>query len=345
MRKVLIISGIFIALFVLFVPAVAVGATARPERPIYVIIVTIDGCRPDSLLEASTPNIDEIVQDAAYSWSAQTVYPSKTPQAHASLFTGALPGVHRYTGPGSRLETETIFQVFEGAGYKTALVDGKGGRIAGLEVGVSYVKNNVDYRWRNGAVYQPGYEDPNGDIRVMENAIQIFVENQPTLMFILLPVVDVTGHIYSHTSHNYLQAIERADQAIGMLVDNLKGLGIYENTLLVIVSDHGMTGTDHGSQDPGDMSILLIFSGPGVRVGKFEGGKIIDVAPTVTALFGLRAPANAEGRNLFAEEPIPLFYVGIAMAAVMVCVAYVLVRRRRAREVPQPASAAVEASG
>ena len=118
--------------------------------PEYVVIVTLDGCRPDKLLEASTPNIDNLVVNAAYSWQAQTVYPSYTPQAHASLFTGAYPETHGYTGPGDTVEVETVFQVFEENGKRTALVDGKGGRIKGLEVGVTYVAMDVDYRWDAG---------------------------------------------------------------------------------------------------------------------------------------------------------------------------------------------------
>jgi arylsulfatase A-like enzyme len=145
------------------------------------------------------------------------------------------------------------------------------------------------------------------------------------------------GHHYGHTSEKYLQAIENADQAIGMLADNLKELGIYESTLLVILSDHGMTGTDHGSRDPGDMTIPLIISGPGVEIGEFEGGRIIDVAPTVTALFGLRAPANAEGRNLFEEvapvEPILAVAAAIAAAAII----FVVFIRKRKREGIRPA--------
>jgi arylsulfatase A-like enzyme len=70
------------------------------------------------------------------------------------------------------------------------------------------------------------------------------------------------------------------------------------------------------------MTIPLIISGSGVEIGEFEGGRIIDVAPTVTALFGLRAPTNAEGRNLFEEvapvEPI-LAVVAATAAAVIIC--------------------------
>jgi predicted AlkP superfamily pyrophosphatase or phosphodiesterase len=334
MRKVLMFSGIFVVLFGFFIPNH--GAAVQFERPEHAIIITIDGCRPDKLLEANTPNIDHILEDAAYSWTAQTVYPSSTPEAHASLFTGAWPETHNYGDPGDFVRAETIFQVFEKTGYETCLVDGKGGRIAGLEVDVSYVITDTDYRWIDEEWAQ-GSEDPNGDLRVMENVIEILVENSPTLTFVLLPQVDTAGHLYGHTSEEYLQAIEKADQAVGILTDNLKELGIYESTLLVILSDHGMTGTTHGSRDPGDMTIPLIISGPSVKAGEFGNGRIIDVAPTVTTLFGLRAPASAEGRNLFEEvapvEPTLAVAAAIAAAAII----FVVFLRKRKREGIRPA--------
>ena len=187
-----------------------------------------------------------------------------------------------------------------------------------------------------------------------------------------------------------------------MLVDNLIELGIYESTLLVITSDHGMTGKDHG-WDPDDLPIPLIMRGPGVIAGgMLEDARIIDIAPTVASLAGVRTPENSAGKVLQMyspevlrqrvsemiegaravvtpqtqalfdraesafndghyltayhlakrvyelappEEPIPLVYVGVAIVAV-VCVAYILIRKRRAgAEVPKPAPPALEVSG
>gem|GEM_PF-907483 len=259
----------------------------------YFVMVTIDGCRPDVLLEADTPWIDTLADNALYNWLGVTVYPSVTPVAHASLFTGAYPEDHGYEGPGDSLEAETIFEVAENSGYRTALIDGKGGRIAGLERGVSYVKNDVDYR---------KIGDPDADLRVMENAIRIFVQHRPTIMFVLLPMVDSTGHSYGHTSQEYRRAIERADRAIGILVENLRALGLYENTYIVVVSDHGMTGTDHGSIELGDMAIPIIFSGPEIQGRKVRGAEIVDIAPTIADLLGVRRPSKCRGLSLFERE-------------------------------------------
>jgi arylsulfatase A-like enzyme len=147
MRRVSIF-GVFIALVGLLLSSTV--TVAHPEQPEHVIIVTIDGARPDKLAEADTPNIDDVAASGAVALTCTSVFPAKTPSAHASLFTGARPELHGFYAPGDELRAETIFQVFEEAGYKTALIDGKGGRIAGLEGNVTHVKMDVDYRWLPG---------------------------------------------------------------------------------------------------------------------------------------------------------------------------------------------------
>jgi hypothetical protein len=182
----------------------------------------------------------------------------------------------------------------EEAGRRTALVDGKGGRLKGLEIGVSYVAMDVDYRWDVG------------DEGAMDQALAILETKRPALLFVLLPMIDATGHSYGHESAQYLQAIVEADAQVGRLVDKLQELDIYDNTLIVILADHGMTGTSHGSSDPGDMTIPLIITGRRVPPGELENVKIVDIAPTLTALVGLPAPSQAEGKDLFENMPVPL---------------------------------------
>jgi hypothetical protein len=47
-----------------------------------IILVVFDGCRPDGLAEAHTPNVDALWQSGAYSWTAQSVTPSVTLPTH-----------------------------------------------------------------------------------------------------------------------------------------------------------------------------------------------------------------------------------------------------------------------
>ncbi|KXA99170.1 hypothetical protein AKJ48_02505 [candidate division MSBL1 archaeon SCGC-AAA261O19] len=167
----------------------------------------------------------------------------------------------------------------------------------------------------------------------MENLIKIWVDNKPTLSFALLPLTDTTGHIYGHESDNYRQAIERADNAIGLLISKLKEEDAYQESLIVITADHGMTSTTHGSKSAGDMTIPLILSGPGIQPGELKDAEIIDVTPTISALFGLRAPKDTEGRNLFAQPAgVSMIYIAIGAGIILAVMLIIFIVRRRSRE-------------
>jgi len=60
------------------------------------------------------------------------------------------------------------------------------------------------------------------------------------------------------------------------------------------------TGSTHGSPYEYDTHVPLIFAGPGVRPGSYHfNADMTDLAPTLSALLGISAPAASEGRRLF----------------------------------------------
>jgi arylsulfatase len=114
------------------------------------------------------------------------------------------------------------------------------------------------------------------------------------------------------------EAMMHQDHRLGELVDRLKERGEWENTLLVIGSDHGHPAASYprfgrGQLDPQppawegallgefESRVPLIFVWP----GRIEGGRriaapvsMIDVLPTVLELAGLPAAEIAQGRSL-----------------------------------------------
>jgi len=62
-----------------------------------VILVVIDGCRPDALETASTSAIDHLIASGASTMAARTVEPPITLPAHFSLFTSHHPRDHHVT--------------------------------------------------------------------------------------------------------------------------------------------------------------------------------------------------------------------------------------------------------
>ncbi|NLF01498.1 MAG: sulfatase-like hydrolase/transferase [Anaerolineales bacterium] len=105
----------------------------------------------------------------------------------------------------------------------------------------------------------------------------------------------------------YDAEIASADEHIGVLMDALDELGIADETLVLLTSDHGEIMMDHiGYFDhaglyEGNIRIPLIVRGPGVQAGRRLSGMAqhIDLAPTVLECFGQPVPAAMEGRGLW----------------------------------------------
>ena len=276
----------------------------------HVILIVIDGVRPDVLVGANTPNFDALTVEGSYTWNAWTVTPSVTIKAIPSIMTGATPEVHQVDDWYGEIHAETIPEVFEEAGLSTALI-GSGGILAGY---------NENTYWTEY------YYHENADEHFTTRAIEYFVENRPFFMYVYNPMPDRRGHEHGHESAEYREAIENADYHVGRLVDNLKELGVYDRTLIVITPDHGMTGTSHGWGYENDMRIFSIWRGPGVRENyqmvdnvyippsatydeTYVAHRIIDIAPTMTSLVGFRAPENSESNiihQIFEKADIKL---------------------------------------
>jgi len=126
-------------------------------------------------------------------------------------------------------------------------------------------------------------------------AIQYWKQKRPDLLFVHLDDVDHAGHEHGWESQTYFEEADRVDGLVGQL------LQVGEGALVIVVSDHGGTGKKHGNANNNDLLVPLVIAGPGVKRGKLgEGVNLYDVAPTVTAAFGVRPHAcwigKARGR-------------------------------------------------
>jgi choline-sulfatase len=99
--------------------------------------------------------------------------------------------------------------------------------------------------------------------------------------------------------------IASADAQIGRLVDGLRADGRLEDTLIVVVADHGEMLGEHGELTHGFFiyesatRIPLIVSGPGVPAGVVaDQVRIVNVVPTALSLLRVPVPKEVQGANL-----------------------------------------------
>ena len=109
----------------------------------------------------------------------------------------------------------------------------------------------------------------------------------------------------------YDAQVAEADRAFGALLDELRRRGLYENSIVVLVSDHGEEFEEHGHWEHGKtlyeevLHVPMIVKLPlgrrlaGVRVA--ERSKQIDLLPTILDFLTIPIPEEVEGGSLLAS--------------------------------------------
>ena len=236
-------------------PQPSATPTATPTeipRPRRVLILSIDGLRPDAIGLAPMPNLLELMQTGAYSLSAQTTFPSATLPAHTSMLSGQCPDKHGlywndYIPDYGYANGPTIFSLAKDAGLRTIMFVGK----EKLRQ-ITPPENTDVYRYIND--------------RDLVIIAEIIPELQKgfDLAFIHFPTADWMGHEYGWLSPEQFSVLRRADEALGNLLTALEESGLREETLFIITADHGGHDQTHGSSRPEDMTIPWIANGPGI---------------------------------------------------------------------------------
>lgn len=75
---------------------------------------------------------------------------------------------------------------------------------------------------------------------IMDGALKVLENEKPDLMFVGLVSINIVAHQYGTDSSEIEETIRYTDLQIGRLIEKLKEMRWYDDTLLVITSDHGM---------------------------------------------------------------------------------------------------------
>jgi arylsulfatase A-like enzyme len=124
----------------------------------------------------------------------------------------------------------------------------------------------------------------------------------------------------------YSGEVTMADRWLGHFLDRMEELGLSDNTLLILLSDHGVAQGEHGfngklaiAMYPELTDIVFLMRHPeGKGAGETSDyyASTHDVAPTILGFLGLERPEQMEGQNLLGivdgrpPEPRPHFTLG-----------------------------------
>ncbi len=268
-----------------------------PKRPVEaidrVLIISIDGLRPDVLLRAETPNMRSLVTKGSYTFWAETTPEAYTLPCHVSMLTGVSAEKHGVTWneyiEQSYPNVPTLFEIAKKAGYATAMATGKMKFIVFARPGAL-----DDY-------YYP-LEEPVSDDEVAIHAAALLRKHRPGVMFVHLPGVDTVGHEFGWGTDEQIAATEKADQAVGRVLETIAALNLADSTLVVLTADHGGAAKSHNMRDPRSRFIPWIVAGPGLRKGfdlTLLGDRTIrieDTFSTACAFLGLDPGDDCQAR-------------------------------------------------
>ncbi len=284
-----------------------------------VLLVTIDTLRSDAIGSfgapfARTVSIDGLAAEGVLFSSAQTAVPITLP-AHTTLFTGLYPASHgvRHNGRFLSGELETIAEQLSAEGYQTAafigsLVLSRAYRIAqGFEV--------YDDTWGGSADSEVGLhgipERPAGSVAASFQ--RWFVAREPERPFF------AWVHLYDphapYTPPPPLQEVVTgpyggevlySDRQVGRLIDLLETAGLTDETVVILLSDHGEGLGEHDEQEHGlllyetTLAIPWIIRAPGNPAGVIVQAPthIVDFRPTLCEILGLPVDDDWPGESL-----------------------------------------------
>ncbi|KLI99152.1 phosphodiesterase [Luteimonas sp. FCS-9] len=228
----------------------ATGAAppAAGEPPPTLLLISLDGARPDYLGRGETPHLDALAREGVHGWM-RPAYPSLTFPNHYTLVTGLRPdrhGIVHNTMHDAALgdfklsdraavenaawwnDGEPLWVTAENAGLPTATLSWPGSEAP--------VRGVRPTRWLPFDATRPL------DARV-DTVLGWLSEpdaTRPRLATLYFEHIDSAGHAHGPNAPQVHRALRDIDAAIGRLVAGLRARGLLERTNIVVVSDHGM---------------------------------------------------------------------------------------------------------
>lgn len=298
------------------------------DRP-SVLLITLDTVRADHLgcygySRIQTPNIDRLASDGSRFAHAYTQVPITLP-AHAVILTGTYPmfnGVRDFTSTGLPSNIPSLAEVLRRNGYHTAafvssfVLNSMWGLNRGFEVYDDDMGSEV------GRSEQLFLVQRRGD-RTVSRLLSWLDRNRDQPFFAWLHLYDAHSPYRSpepyrsrYSDRPYDGAIAFDDAEVGQVLARLRETGRYDNTLIVLTSDHGESLGQHGEAEHGFFIynatlhvplVLKLPRQPSVTARVLsEPVSTVDIATTVAQLCRISAAESGsfQGRFLLGP-PIP----------------------------------------
>lgn len=210
-----------------------------------VLLISIDGLRPDAVLQADKyglkiPVLRSFLTKGSYAEQVINVNPTVTNPNHATLVTGVLPAEHgiynnrpfaptaklpKSYGSYAQIKALTLWGAAKGAGLTTASIFWP----------VTKKAADIDFNLVEG--------NDEDDQKIADDAIALIEQKTPELLTVHFVALDHQQHEYGPFSAEGNAALERIDTELGRVI--VAHRRRYADGVVAVVSDHGFDTVSH----------------------------------------------------------------------------------------------------
>lgn len=291
----------FFIITILTLTLVGFGKLTNGQEPCRILLFTIDGFHWKAPEMLNMPVFNALIKEGTYTQQSYLIIPHHPTLGDYSKFNScSLPNPVLMEGTiFLKPENKFLQEVISPKSQSAFIVNTN----AYSSVGRGFTNSIMDLTLT--------------DDQVLKQSIEVLKTQSPRFMRIHLQTSGDNGravsasdphkpyhqNIFEKTSP-YAFAIENADRLLGQLISFLKQSGKWENTVLIVTSDHGQSKIGwHPMFEEDSWMTPLLWVGSGIAKGRqlnyFEH---TDIAPTIAWLLGTGAPNNDGGAGKVIKE-------------------------------------------
>lgn len=245
----------------------------------YVIVISFDAVSEEDLeFLSKQPNLSKLIKNGALIKNVESVYPSLTYPAHATIVTGKYPKNHgvinntvldfKNDNPDwywyrKYIKGDTIFDLAEKSGMKTCSILWPVTARSKITYNMPeifctkrYDNQILKSALAGSKIYQvnmnkkfgylrQGMEEPYLDNFATEVAKKTIRELKPNLILLHLIDSDSQKHKYGIENKEVIESLKRHDERLGEIIESLKLAGIYEDSTIIALGDHSQINVNN----------------------------------------------------------------------------------------------------
>ena len=287
MKRLFLLAALMIA---------AVACTQKPEpKAEHVFVIAFDGWGSYCMDSVNMPNTRALMAEGSYTMQKRTVLPSDSAPNWCAMYSGAPVEFNGWSNNGDGPDVvpvqtnengvfPTIFSILreQQPDSKIACVYEWGG-----------IKPLIDYQVHD---FQTQEKPEN----IAAVSCEYIKAEKPELMVVIYDDPDHVGHSKGHDTPEYFAKMEELDACLGEILAAIKEAGIYDDSIIIVTSDHGGNGRSHGERSLMEMDTPFIIAGKNVKnLGEFKEYMMqYDTAATIAEIFGLELPQSWRGQSM-----------------------------------------------